>query len=62
MHVCNIFKGGHDWLERVDKKTVTSPKRGPFDHRTDKQRTITFEIDICAKCGDTRPANYAYFD
>lgn len=40
----------HAWVCNGSKK-VTEPKLGPFDPRSDKQRTFSHEFKICAKCG-----------
>jgi hypothetical protein len=43
----------HDYIP-CGKEEVTYPKRGPYDPRSEADRTFMQEMEICAKCGDKR--------
>jgi len=46
--------GLHRWVMCCLNRTITHPKLGPYDPRTDEQRTRQYEMDVCAQCGEER--------
>lgn len=42
----------HDWIYKEDVK-VMSPKAGPYDPRSDSNRSEWKQEYICARCGAT---------
>jgi hypothetical protein len=40
----------HDFVS-CGAETVIYPLRGPFDPRTEAQRTNTVDMEICSQCG-----------
>lgn len=49
----------HDWIQ-CGREEIIWDKRGPFDPRSDEQRTYNREMEVCAKCGKKR--EYVYPD
>lgn len=47
---CRMGHWFHDWIF-AGEVTITSPKRGPFDPRSDEERTETRQGYVCSQCG-----------
>jgi hypothetical protein len=48
----------HKWIYRTLKmQEITFPKQGPHDPRSDKERTYSVDLDVCAKCGKRQVHN-----
>lgn len=51
----------HGWLMGEVEKEITVPKLGPYDPRSDEQRTWKHTLDVCVFCGKERDTKmYAY--
>jgi hypothetical protein len=47
--LCKI--GLHDYVAMNERELVTYPKRGPFDPRSDAERTFVEYMKVCSQCG-----------
>lgn len=54
MNWCKV--GFHKCVREPKISSVVRPKKGPYDFRTDEERTAKTRYEICARCGLKREA------
>ena len=54
MNWCKV--GLHNCVREPKISSVVRPKKGPYDFRTDEERTAKTRYEICVRCGLKREA------